>query len=94
VEAGTYHACAIVRTHAFCWGFNTFGQLGAGDTNSPRLTPGAVGQLGRVGEIATGGRHTCARAASGPIRCWGLNFNGQLGDGTTTDSSLPVPVTD
>jgi alpha-tubulin suppressor-like RCC1 family protein len=43
-------------------------------------------------ELAAGSRHTCARRASGAVVCWGSNVSGQLGDGTTTDSGLPVVV--
>jgi alpha-tubulin suppressor-like RCC1 family protein len=39
--------------------------------------------------LATGYGHTCAIVA-GSVRCWGLNFYGQLGDGTTTYASTPV----
>jgi len=43
-------------------------------------------------ELATGYAHTCARRASGAVACWGNNYGGQLGDGTTTDRSTPAAV--
>ena len=46
----------------------------------------------RATAIAVGGAHTCALLTDGTVRCWGANYRGQLGDGTTTFSSAPVRV--
>ena len=45
-----------------------------------------------VQSIAAGGGHTCALTAAGGVVCWGWNKYGQLGDGSTTDQTSPVPV--
>jgi alpha-tubulin suppressor-like RCC1 family protein len=51
-----------------------------------------VAGLADAVEVAAGDQHTCARLASGAVRCWGSNQSGQLGDGTTTDRPAPVAV--
>jgi len=36
--------------------------------------------------------HSCARRAGGSVVCWGYNYSGELGDGTTTSRLTPVAV--
>jgi len=98
IAAGDVHTCVLLSDgKAQCWGFNFFGQLGNG-TNIDSLTPvtvlrspGGPPLTGIVG-LAAGEHHTCALLSSGRSMCWGYNGNGQLGDGTTTDSPTPVTV--
>jgi alpha-tubulin suppressor-like RCC1 family protein len=49
-------------------------------------------QLETIERVVTGHEHSCVLVADGTVKCWGANYAGQLGDGTTTDSLTPRPV--
>lgn len=87
------HACGIISGGAaYCWGYNSSGELGDG-TTTQRLTPVAVtGGLHFVGVYSDGG-YTCGLTDAGAAYCWGRNSMGALGDGTFTSRLTPVPVT-
>lgn len=91
VSAGGYHTCAVKSDHSlWCWGSNSYGQLGIGGTTS-KTVPTRVG-TGVNWASVTGGRyHTCALTTSGTRYCWGLNSGGQLGLGDTTNRTTPTP---
>jgi alpha-tubulin suppressor-like RCC1 family protein len=85
-------SCAVHSGAAKCWGNNSVGQLGDG-TTTVSVTPVTVSGLSSgVSKIATGETHACAVLIDGTVKCWGNNSNGQLGDGTTTSSLVPVTV--
>ena len=51
-----------------------------------------LGKLTGATQIAAGNYHTCAVVAGGAVKCWGDNYWGELGNGTTNDSRVPVGV--
>lgn len=93
VEGGTDSTCALTTAGGVkCWGNNWFGQMGDGTTTA-RLTPVDVAGLGSgVKALAVGGAHTCALSDAGGVECWGNNWVGQVGDGTTITRTVPVDV--
>jgi hypothetical protein len=94
--AGGYHTCAL-RTdgRVACWGGSYFGQLGLGTLTGPETcgtipcsrTAVEVPGLTSVSAIAEGGDHGCALLSSGQLKCWGLNSEGQLGNGRSGPQS-------
>ena len=93
ISSGNFHSCALLTDgQVKCWGKNSQGQLGNGNTTSSEPTPVEVSGITTATSIALGGDHSCALLANGTMKCWGRNANGQLGDGTTTDRTAPVDV--
>ena len=92
VAVGFNHACAVLRNATVkCWGAGS--RLGNGTTTGRGDGPGEMGSSLPVTPVGTG-RHatelavsnssSCARLDNGQVKCWGLNFNGELGLGDTT----------
>lgn len=77
------HSCAVLDDGTvWCWGENTWGQLGDGgfdDSLAPVQVPGVVGAL----TVCAGVTHTCALLSSGRVACWGRHDVGQLGNSAT-----------
>jgi cysteine-rich repeat protein len=106
IVAGAVHTCAIlVGGRLRCWGDNSFGQLGYGNTETigDDETPASAGDVdagGPVAEVAIGFNHTCARLTTGAVRCWGFggdafSNNGVLGRGvfgSIGDDELPGSI--
>jgi alpha-tubulin suppressor-like RCC1 family protein len=91
--AGASHTCArLADTSLVCWGYNGYGQLGDG-TTTDRLSPVLVsGLTSGVEGLSPGVRHTCVYKKNDTIVCFGYNYYGQLGDGTTKDKHVPTTV--
>jgi alpha-tubulin suppressor-like RCC1 family protein len=94
VSANDQFACARKTDGTlWCWGGNTDGELGNGTLNNA-TTPVQVTALGNsVAEVSAGDNGGCALKTDGSLWCWGSNFHGNVGDGTTTRRLSPVPVT-
>jgi alpha-tubulin suppressor-like RCC1 family protein len=94
IAGGIYHSLALTSSgQVLAWGYNAYGQLGNGTTTNSS-TPVAISLPSgtTVTAIAGGGDHSLALTSSGQVLAWGLNSSGQLGNGTTTNSSIPVQV--
>jgi len=91
VSAGTDHTCALTTTGGVkCWGSDVSGELGDGTNTDSNVPVDVSGLSSGVTAVSAGTDHTCALAALGALKCWGSNASGQLGDGTITDSNVPV----
>lgn len=95
VVGGTYHTCALLDNDTVkCWGGNSEGQLGLGDTsnrgdgasemgdNLPAVSLG-TGRTARQIIGGSSGSATCAILDDASLKCWGRNASGELGLGDT-----------
>jgi hypothetical protein len=93
VGSGLDHNCSINSDQTVsCWGSNGSGQLGNG-TNKDSDSATLVKNLALTRALAVGAHHTCVLSGTGyTAMCWGENTYGQLGNGTTSNSNVPVLV--
>ena len=98
MSAGGYHTCGVAGPSphdqnytVYCWGENSYGELGDSSTTS-RAVPVRVSGGLIIRSVSAGKYHTCALAGDGRPYCWGRNDYGQLGNGSTTNSATPVRV--
>jgi alpha-tubulin suppressor-like RCC1 family protein len=91
---GGAFGCARMTGTIKCWGSGGAGQLGNGANTGVVSTPVAVTGITTATQVAAGLDHACAIVGTGhTVSCWGNNANGELGNGTTTSSNVPVAVT-
>lgn len=98
IAGGTYHSLALKGDGTvWAWGRNFSGQLGNNDNIGASVPvqvvgAGGTGSLTDVAAIAGGSDHSLALKDDGTVWAWGGNLNGQLGNNSTADSSVPVQV--
>ncbi len=100
IAAGGYHSLALADDGTiYAWGSNADVQLGD-NTTTQRLKPVAVVTAGTpmagktITAIAGGLSHSLALDSTGTVYAWGHGANYKLGNGSTSDASVPVAVTD
>ncbi len=94
VSAGQDHACGLSTAgNVYCWGTNTFGQLGTGNI-SPQTTPTLIAASGlSFTSVSAAAQFSCALTTTNLGYCWGLNDKGQLGSGINVGTQTPNPDT-
>jgi len=92
ISTGLDNSCALLSDATIkCWGDN--GAQQHGDTMPYSALPVAVSGISGATAISTGRDGSCALLSDTTIKCWGRNQFGELGNGTTADSTTPVAVT-
>ena len=93
IAMGDYHALAVKGDGSvWAWGYNGYGELGNGTTTN-QSTPVQVSQptgFANLKAVAAGSYFSIALKSDGTLWAWGHNDFGELGNGTTTDNSVPV----
>lgn len=98
IAGGLSYSLALAKDGTvWAWGRNSYGQLGDGTTTTSSLPvqvkgSAGTGTLSGITAIAANYMQSFALAEDGTVWAWGRNNYGQLGDGTITNSSLPVQV--
>jgi alpha-tubulin suppressor-like RCC1 family protein len=93
LSVGVYHVCAqTTDQRGYCWGYNGGGELGDGNVGNVSTEPAAIATDLRFTQVSAGSLHSCGQTEVGQAYCWGDNWAGQLGDGTTVRRLQPVAV--
>ena len=93
ITGSSIQTCAVTTSGgAKCWGYNGYGQLGNNSTTDSLVPVDVSGLTSGVASITNGGYHVCAVTTSSGAKCWGANYNGQLGNNSTSSSLVPVDV--
>lgn len=98
ISVGTHHSLAIRPDgRVLAWGLNNYGQIGDGTSGNGSIawksSPVLVKNLNNIVMVSAGGHYfSLALKSDGTVWAWGNNSDGQLGNGTQTDSPVPVMI--
>lgn len=88
-----YNQSFIIRNEeVWTWGRNAYGLLGDGTTVESRYSASVIDHFEDVVTISAGLNHNMALKSDGTVWSWGSNLEGQLGDGTTTNQTMPTKI--
>ena len=99
IESFANHSSAISsEARVFTWGRNLDGRLGDGTTIQREKPIEITSQFDlndgeTIVQISLGFQHSSALSSDGRVFTWGVNYFGQLGDGTTTERLVPTEIT-
>ncbi|CAK9805685.1 Secretion-regulating guanine nucleotide exchange factor [Anthophora quadrimaculata] len=90
IHSGWSHVIALNDGQIFCWGRNTYGQLGIADLQRPASWKAVrIKNLSKIQQISVGSEHNVALTENGKLLCWGWNEHGNCGNGHKTDVQFP-----
>jgi hypothetical protein len=96
ISSGFSDSCALTTGGGVkCWGHNGVSSYGNVPVDIPSLSSGVSAIVANgtcFGGYCDPESHTCALTSTGGVKCWGVNFDGELGDGTLSNSYAPVDV--
>jgi alpha-tubulin suppressor-like RCC1 family protein len=93
VSGGWLHTVALKNDGSlWAWGQNLEGEVGQGNFTNRYGAPTRIGTESNWTQICAGVAHSLALKNDGSLWAWGLNGDGQLGDGTTNSRSVPTMI--
>ena len=95
ISQGMFHSCSVDdNNNIYCWGLNENSEFGTGTLFSGQSIDQPVSSetSGSFDSISSGYFYNCAVKNDGTLWCWGENWNGEFGNGTTISSNIPVKI--